>query len=112
MKESGLRLAIHDFGTEMTALATLDRFPLDAVKPGPELVKALPSGQHAATVLTAIVDVAHNLNIAVCAHGVETANQLASVKDGGCDSAQGYLLSAPLDTDEMPRLMGTGPRGS
>jgi diguanylate cyclase (GGDEF)-like protein len=112
MKESGLRLAIHDFGTEMTALATLDRFPLDAVKPGPELVKALPSGQHAATVLTAIVDVAHNLNIAVCAHGVETANQLASVKVGGCDSAQGYLLSAPLDTNQLERLMGTGHRGS
>lgn len=107
MKEGGLRLAIHDFGTEMTALATLDRFPLDAVNPGHALVRALPAGQHEAAIFAAIVDVAHNLNMVVCAHGVETENQLTSVREQGCDSAQGYLLSVPLDSDDMQHLIKT-----
>jgi diguanylate cyclase (GGDEF)-like protein/PAS domain S-box-containing protein len=105
MKEGGLRLAIHDFGSGMTALATLDRFPLDAVKPGRELVRALPSRQRAATILSAIVGLAHDRNIAVCADGVETASELTSVMEQGCDAAQGYLLSVPLDSNEMHRLI-------
>jgi len=109
MKEAGLRLAIYDFGTEMTALATLDRFPLDAVNPGHALVRALPGRQHGAAIFTAIVDVAHDLNMRVCAPGVETQNQLTSVKEQGCDSAQGYLLSVPLDADEMQRLIENRP---
>ena len=107
MKEGGLLLAIHDFASDMTALATLDRFPLDAVKPGRELVRALPSHQRAGKILSAIVGLANELNIAVCADGVETANELTSVKAHGCDSAQGYLLSVPLDADEMQRLIET-----
>ena len=108
MKESGFRLAIHDFGAEMNALAALDRFPLDVVKPDQELVRESPSRQHAAIILTAIVDVAHNKNIEVCAHGIETANQLTSVKERGCDSAQGYLLSVPLEAEEMRQLIEIG----
>jgi len=109
MKARGLRLSVHDFGTEMTALASLDRFPLDAVKPSQDLVRQLPSRQHAATVLSAIIDVAHHKNIEVCAPGIETAEQLTSVKDRGCDSAQGYLLSVPLETDEMRQLIEARP---
>jgi diguanylate cyclase (GGDEF)-like protein/PAS domain S-box-containing protein len=105
MKESGLRLALSDFGSEMTALSTLARFPLDAVKPSQALVKKLPSRTHEATILSAIIGVAHDLNITVCADGVETANQLAAVKEQGCDAAQGYFLSSPLDSTEMKRLI-------
>jgi len=107
MKKGGLLLAIHDFGSDMTALATLDKFPLDAVKPGRELVRTLPSSHRAATVLSTIVGLAHDLNIAVCADGVETDHELTSVREQGCDSAQGYLLSVPLDADEMQRLIET-----
>ncbi|RZI44183.1 PAS domain S-box protein [Herbaspirillum sp. HC18] len=103
MKESGLRLALNDFGGEMTALSTLNKFPLDVVKPGKGVVKELPSGKQEASILAAIIGVAHNRKIAVCADGVETDSQLAAVKDQGCDSVQGYLLSTPLDADEMTR---------
>jgi diguanylate cyclase (GGDEF)-like protein/PAS domain S-box-containing protein len=103
MKESGLRLALEDFCADMTALSTLDRFPLDAVKPGQGLMRELPSRKREATILAAIIGVAHNLNIAVCADGVETAGQLAAVKEQGCDSVQGNLLSSPLDADDMKR---------
>ncbi|RZI42609.1 bifunctional diguanylate cyclase/phosphodiesterase [Herbaspirillum sp. HC18] len=105
MKESGLRLALDDFGSEITTLPSLDRFPLDAVKPGQKLVKKLPSHQREAAILAAIVDVAHNLNIAVCADGVENDKQFAAVKKQGCDFAQGYLLSSPLDAEKMKQLI-------
>jgi diguanylate cyclase (GGDEF)-like protein/PAS domain S-box-containing protein len=106
MKKIGLRLSLEEFGTELTALSTLVRFPLDAVKPGHGLVRDLASqGREATTVLAAIIGVAHNLKIEVCADGVETENQLAAVKEQGCDSAQGHLLSSPLDADEMKRVI-------
>jgi diguanylate cyclase (GGDEF)-like protein/PAS domain S-box-containing protein len=101
MKDCGLRLALDNFGAEMTALSSLDKFLLDAVKPGHRLVNRLPSHSRDAALLAAIICVAHNLNIAVCADGVETDDQLAAVKEKGCDSAQGYWLSSPLDAQKM-----------
>jgi EAL domain-containing protein (putative c-di-GMP-specific phosphodiesterase class I) len=105
IKDSGLHFALDEFGTELTALSALNRFPVDAVKLGRGMVKELPFQKREATVLAAIIGVAHNLNMSVCADGVETADQLAAVKEQGCDSAQGYLLSSPLDSKEMTRLV-------
>jgi diguanylate cyclase (GGDEF)-like protein/PAS domain S-box-containing protein len=105
MKESGLRLALDDFCADMTGLSTLDRFPLDAVKPGQRMMRELPSKKREATILAAIIDIAHNLNMAVCADRIETAGQLAAVKEQDCDSVQGNLLSSPLDPREMTRLI-------
>jgi len=105
VKDRGLRLALEEFGSEMTALSTLERFPLDEVKPSQGLVRQSPSRKREATILSAIIGVAHDLNIAVCADGVETANQLAAVKEQACDSVQGNLLSSPLDAEEMTRII-------
>ena len=99
MKERGLRLALDDFCAHMTGLSTLARFPLDAVKPGQRMMRELPFKKREATILAAIIDVAHNLKIAVCADRIETADQLAAVKEQGCDSVQGNLLSSPLDAE-------------
>jgi diguanylate cyclase (GGDEF)-like protein/PAS domain S-box-containing protein len=105
LKASGIRLALDDFCKDMAALATLDRFPLDALKPGQRLIRALPSHKREATILAAIIGIAHDRKITVCADGVETAPQLAAVKEQGCDSAQGYWLSLPLDAAGMKRLI-------
>jgi diguanylate cyclase (GGDEF)-like protein/PAS domain S-box-containing protein len=103
MKAYGLHVAVNNFGAEVTMLPSLDRFPLDVVKPGHELVRALPTGKREATILSAIVGIAHDLRISVCAGGVETAEQFAAVLEEGCDFVQGYLLSSPLDTEAMNR---------
>jgi diguanylate cyclase (GGDEF)-like protein/PAS domain S-box-containing protein len=105
IEDSGLHFALDDFGTDLTALSALNRFPLDSVKPGRGLVKVLSSHEWEASVLAAIIGVAHNLKMTVCAGGVETTDQLAAVKKQGCDSAQGNLLSEPLDTNEMSQLV-------
>ena len=103
MKERGLRLALDDFCAHMTGLSTLARFPLDAVKTGQRMIRELPSKKREATILAAIIDVAHNLKMAVCADRIETPDQLAAVKEQSCDFVQGNLLSSPLDTGEMTR---------
>jgi diguanylate cyclase (GGDEF)-like protein len=103
MKERGLRLALDDFCAHMTGLATLARFPLDAVKPGQRMMRELPFKKREAAILAAIIDVAHNLKMAVCADRIETADQLAAVKEQGCDSVQGNLFCSPLDAVEMKR---------
>ncbi|AXA91732.1 PAS domain S-box protein [Massilia sp. YMA4] len=106
LKTSGVRLALDNFGTELTALSSLSRYPLDVVKPSRALVRESLSGAPANSMLAAIVGVAHGLNIQVCAEGVETAAELASVRSHGCDSAQGNLLSTPLEGHEMERMIG------
>jgi diguanylate cyclase (GGDEF)-like protein len=103
MRASGLHLALDELGAEMTALPILDLFPLDAVKPSQRLVRVLPSGKREATILAAIVGVAHDLKIAVCANGVESKSQLAAVKEHGCDSVQGHLFCSPLNGDAIKR---------
>jgi diguanylate cyclase (GGDEF)-like protein/PAS domain S-box-containing protein len=105
IENTGLHFALDDFGTDLTALSALNRFPLAAVKPSRGLLKELTSQKWEATVLAAIIGVAHNLKMTVCADGVETADQLAAVKAQGCDSAQGYLLSEPLDANAMTLLI-------
>jgi predicted signal transduction protein with EAL and GGDEF domain len=92
---------------QMTTLPSLERFPLDAVKPDQALVRKPSSNGRETALLAAIISVAHNLKIAVCAAGVETTSQLAAMKEQGCDSAQGYLLKVPLDADAMGRLVET-----
>jgi len=103
-KNNGIRLAVDDFGAELGALSSLHRFPLDVVKPSRRLVKELPREQEAA-VFSAVVSVAHEMKIAVCAEGVETDDQLDAVREYGCDAAQGFRLGSPVSEREMDRLI-------
>jgi len=106
LKGAGLKLALDNFGTELMALSSLSRYPLDVVKPCRALVRESLAGAPENSMLAAIVGVAHGLNISVCAEGVETAAELASVRSHGCDSAQGNLLSLPVDGYQMERMIG------
>jgi EAL domain-containing protein (putative c-di-GMP-specific phosphodiesterase class I) len=76
----------------MTGFSTLDRFPLNAVKPGQRMRRELPAKKREAAILAAIMDVAHDLNMAACADRIEAAGQLAAVKEQECDSVQGHVL--------------------
>jgi diguanylate cyclase (GGDEF)-like protein/PAS domain S-box-containing protein len=105
IKKIGVRFSLDAFGNEFAALSSLSRFPLDAVKPGQRLLNALPAHGPETAVLDAMIGVAHSMSIAVCAGGVETADQLSAVKEHGCDAAQGFLLGSPASEDEIDRLI-------
>jgi len=105
LKNFGVRLALDDFGAELAALSSLHRFPVDVVKTSRTLVKELPRGKQEAAVLSAIIGIAHEMNIGVHASGIETADELDAVREHGCDAVQGFLLAPPSRGCEVAPLL-------
>jgi diguanylate cyclase (GGDEF)-like protein/PAS domain S-box-containing protein len=98
----GVRLAIDDFGAGSSSLIYLRRFPFDELKIDGELVAGLGSSAADTAIVAATIDLAHALGMVVTAEGVETEEQLARLRDLGCDRAQGYLLAMP---EAVPRRL-------
>jgi diguanylate cyclase (GGDEF)-like protein/PAS domain S-box-containing protein len=112
LKRLGSRLMLDDFGTGYSSLSYLSRLPLDTLKLDRSFIAPLgPSGEGRA-IATAIVDLAHALDMTIVAEGVETEDQLRVLETLGCDLAQGYLFSRPLPATEMTDLLATQAAGA
>jgi len=108
LKAMGLRVAIDDFGTGYSSLAYLKRFPLDVLKIDRSFIRDIPSDQDNSAIATAIIAMAHSLNLKVVAEGVETSEQLSFLKDQGCDEVQGFYYSRPLSEGDFLELLRKG----
>ncbi|MCA1799544.1 MAG: EAL domain-containing protein, partial [Xanthomonadaceae bacterium] len=97
LKELGVRVMIDDFGTGYSSLSRLARLPIDALKIDYSFIRELVRDGGSSEIVRAIVALAHNLGISVVAEGVEREEQLALLREIGCDRAQGFLFSRPLD---------------
>ena len=105
LRAMGVKLAIDDFGTGYSSLSYLKRFPVDYVKIDQTFIRDLsPQGEDAA-ITRAIIAMAHSLELKVVAEGVETQAQLDFLKDQHCDEIQGYLISRPIEADEMAGML-------
>jgi EAL domain-containing protein (putative c-di-GMP-specific phosphodiesterase class I) len=105
LKALGVQLAIDDFGTGYSSLNYLKRFPLDSVKVDRVFVDGLGTDPHDSALVAAIVAMAGALDLEVTAEGVETAEQLTSLKALKCQRAQGFYLARPMPAAAMTRLV-------
>jgi diguanylate cyclase (GGDEF)-like protein/PAS domain S-box-containing protein len=99
LKELGVSVAIDDFGTGYSSLSYLKRFPVDKLKVDRAFTSELPGDADQCAIVSAIVALAHALDIQVVAEGVETEAQRSFLTRCGCDYLQGYLTGKPVDAD-------------
>ena len=100
----GIRFAIDDFGTGYSSLSYLKRLAVNKLKIDRSFIANLSEDAGDAAIVKAIIQLGHTMQLEVVAEGVETADQLAFLKDSGCDQAQGSLFSMPVCTADVPRL--------
>ncbi|HEY4624771.1 MAG TPA: EAL domain-containing protein [Blastococcus sp.] len=105
LKGLGVRIAIDDFGTGYSSLAYLRRFPIDMLKVAREFVDGLGRDAHDDVITRAIVELAGTLGLLTVAEGIETTQQSEHVAALGCDLAQGYLFSRPIEADAVSALV-------
>lgn len=97
----GVHIAVDDFGTGHSSLTYLKRLPFDSIKIDRSFVRDIPDNAESQAITKAIITLGHNLGLKVVAEGVETLEQLLYFRELGCDSAQGHLISEPLDNPEV-----------
>jgi EAL domain-containing protein (putative c-di-GMP-specific phosphodiesterase class I) len=97
----GMGLAIDDFGTGYSSLLQLRQLPFTEVKIDRCFVADLPAAHDSRLIVRTITELAHGLGLVATAEGVETIEQLRTVRELGCDVVQGYLVAPPLDPDEL-----------
>jgi diguanylate cyclase (GGDEF)-like protein len=105
LRRMGIQISIDDFGTGYSSLSYLRRFPLNTLKIDASFIREISSDNNDATIVHAIVGLAHSLQLQVVAEGVENEAQLRFVQASGSDQYQGFLRSEPLPALEFGRLL-------
>lgn len=111
LRESGVRLAIDDFGAGHASFAYLENLPVDMLKVDQQFVRRPWRQLGSGTLVQTMVGLGHSLGLQVLAEGIETEEQLASVGESGCDLGQGFLLGRPLPSRAFTDLVFGGPAG-
>jgi EAL domain-containing protein (putative c-di-GMP-specific phosphodiesterase class I) len=101
----GVQVQIDDFGTGYSSLSYLYRFPIDALKIDRAFVSRIGANGENAEFVRTIAALAHELGLSVVAEGVETHGQIAMIEEVGCEQAQGYLVSRPLDSVQAAQFI-------
>lgn len=108
IRSRGISVSIDDFGTGYSSLSYLASLPVTSLKIDQSFVAHLEDRPESLSIVSAIISLAHSLNLTVVAEGVENAGQLTILESLGCDAIQGYLVSKALPAGKFERLLGSG----
>jgi diguanylate cyclase (GGDEF)-like protein len=103
LRKLGVRIAMDDFGTGYSSLSYLQTFPFDRIKIDRSFVKGVTSDPSSLNIVRAVVGLANGIGMAATAEGVETQEQLETIKSEGCTEIQGFLFSQALPVHEIER---------
>lgn len=101
LKSLGFTLSIDDFGTGYSSLSYLRRFPIDQLKIDKSFIQLIDQSEDDASIVEAIITMAHRLHLKVVAEGVENDRQLQLLETESCDLVQGYFYSKPIPLTEL-----------
>ena len=101
LRDLGVRIALDDFGAGATSLSYFRSLPLDAVKLDRAFVRDLNRGSEDRAVVAALVSLAEEMDLMVVAEGVESEDQLAQLRELGCDYAQGFWFARPSPPEKI-----------
>jgi diguanylate cyclase len=103
LSRMGVLVSVDDFGTGYSSMSYLRRFPIDKLKIDRTFVKELSTRAEDASIVQAIISLAHSLKLKVIAEGVETSEQLSFLRSMGCDQYQGFHFSPPLPASDFSK---------
>lgn len=111
LSQMGVAIVVDDFGTGYASLTYLRQLPLAALKIDRTFIRDLATDPDSAAIVDATVAMAHRLNLKVVAEGVEGAEQLAFLRDRGCEMVQGYYFSRPVPAPSFEDILHDPPFG-
>jgi diguanylate cyclase (GGDEF)-like protein/PAS domain S-box-containing protein len=106
LKALGVRISMDDFGSGYSSLSYLQAFPFDKIKIDRAFVINLGRNPQSASIVRAVIDLGHALEMSIVAEGVETQEQLSFLADEGCDAVQGYFIGKPAPVGQYAPLVG------
>lgn len=101
----GIQISIDDFGTGYSSLNQLQRLPISDVKLDRSFIRGITNDEKKSSIVKAIIELVHSMNMKVVAEGVETQDESQFCKELKCDELQGYLFSRPLPPDQLKELL-------
>jgi len=110
LDRSGIRLSVDDFGTGYSALSYLKSYPFDTLKIDKSFIQDVMKEQDDASLVRAIITMAHSLGLRVIAEGVEEEAQTHFLEKEGCDFAQGYFYSRPMPEPDFEAWLASNHR--
>ena len=105
LNEIGVSIAIDDFGTGHSSLSYLKQFPVNTLKIDRSFVMEMAEEESDRIIVQTIISMAHSLKFITVAEGVETQEDVALLKNMGCDQLQGYHFSKPIPKDEFTKFL-------
>ena len=108
LHEDGVRIAIDDFGTGFSSLGQLRHFPVDMIKVDRSFIQGMEEETKDAAIAANLVTLAHALGVLAIAEGIESDGQLTSLRDLGCDLAQGFLFAKPMPAAQVQSVLAGG----